>query len=146
MPTMDEDGAVYGYVVRKLDNQNGPKTLSIFDKNVGAWYHCESSDELMIVEDQISALRASRYMNAVALMGTTMTDAVLNTIRLTPIYQNIFIALDADAFPVAIKMAHRCRPYFKSKVIKLSKDIKDMEEDELVEMLFQAGAEFYKGD
>jgi DNA primase len=141
---MDQEGEVYGYVVRRLDNQPGPKTLSIFEKNLGAWYPCNNSDELVIVEDQISALRASSYMNAVALMGIHMNEEVLQTIRNTPIYKNIFLALDPDAFPVAIKLAHRCRPYFRMKVIKLDKDLKDMDEQALVDTLFQAGVEFYK--
>jgi DNA primase len=146
MPTMDQDGDIYGYVVRKLDSQHGPKTLSIFGQNIGAWYACRDSDELVIVEDQLSALRASDYMNAVALMGTNLTEEVLRTIIDTPTYSGVFLALDRDAFPTAIKIAHRVRPRLKMKVIKLPKDLKDMDESELTETLYDAGGEFYKGD
>lgn len=141
---MDQAGDIYGYVVRKLDNQNGPKTLSIFASNQGAWYPCDHSDELVIVEDQLSALRASDYMNAVALMGTNLTEDILRTIIETPTYKAVFLALDRDAFPTAIKIAHRVRPRLKMKVIKLPKDLKDMDETTLVDTLYSAGAEFYK--
>lgn len=141
---MDQDGDIYGYVARKLNNQAGPKTLSFFENNIGAWYGCEGSDELVIVEDQLSALRASDYMNSVALLGTSLTDAVIQTIKSTPAYANVFIALDADAFPLSIRMAHKARPHFRTKVIRLPKDMKDMDEQTLVNTLWEAGAEFYK--
>jgi hypothetical protein len=145
MPTMDQNGETYGYVVRKLDGQVGPKTLSFLDGNKGAWYGCEGSSELVIVEDQLSALRASEYMNAVALLGVNMTDEVVRCIEKAPGYTGIFLALDADAFPTAIKLAHRVRPKFKMKVMKLKQDLKNMNEQELIDTLYEAGAEFYQG-
>jgi hypothetical protein len=143
MPVIDHSNETYGYVVRKLDGQVGPKTLSFLDNNRGAWYKCEGSDELLIVEDQLSALRASDYMNAVALLGVHMTDALVAAIK-SGRYSGIFLALDADAFPTAIKLAHKMRPHFKMKVLKLPKDLKDMEEQQMVDTLWQAGVEFYK--
>jgi hypothetical protein len=145
MPLLNTGGEAYGYVARKLDTQYGPKALTMCGANEGSWYPCEGSDELIIVEDQLSALRASEFMNAVALLGVNVTDAMIKEIKKTG-YSAVFLALDADAFPTAIKLAHKLRNFFKVKVIKLDCDIKDMTDQAIADVMFEAGAEFYRGD
>ena len=141
MPVYNPEGEAYGYVARKLDNQPGPKTLSMINDSVGSWYLCSGSSELIVVEDQLSAIRASEYMNAVALLGTNLADGTLREIKaFNP--SMTFIALDKDAFPLSIKMAHKVRKVVPTKVIRLTKDLKDMKEDELVFSLFTGGAQF----
>jgi hypothetical protein len=141
MPVLDTAGYPYGYVARKMDDQPGPKTLSMIGQNQGCWYNCKGSKELLVVEDQISALRASEYVNTVALLGTTMTDDVIKSIKAGQ-YTGIFLALDPDAFPLSVKMAHLLKPHFKMKLIRLKKDLKDMDEDMLVNTLYHGGVGF----
>lgn len=141
MPIYNPEGEAYGYVARKLDAQPGPKTLSMVSDSVGSWYLCSGSSELVLVEDQLSALRASEYMNAVALLGTNLTEGTLREIKaFNP--STTFVALDKDAFPLSIKMAHRLRKVVPTKVMRLHKDLKDMTEDELVFTFYKHGAEF----
>lgn len=143
MPVMDSKGAVYGYVARKLDNQVGSKTLSMLDNNRGAWYSCYNSRLLMIVEDQLSAIRNSQYMNTVALLGTSMSPGIMTEIK-SGGYTDIYLALDPDAFPKSIKMAREIRPSFSVQVVRLPKDIKNMTEDEHLEWLDKNEIEWYK--
>lgn len=126
LPILDSKGYPSGYVARKLDNQVGPKTLTIAEQHEGAWYLQRSSTHLIIVEDQLSALRISRHLNAVALLGTNLSEPVLKAIKAGR-YTRIFLALDSDAFPVAIKTAIRLRPELSLNVIRLKKDIKNMD-------------------
>lgn len=95
IPVADENMSIYGYTARKLDEQAGPKTLSFFENKRGAWYFNPSSLDVIIVEDQLSAIRASKYLNAVAILGTDIPDAVLDILRDRA--GKIFLALDKDA-------------------------------------------------
>jgi hypothetical protein len=140
MPALDPDGRPYGYVARKLDNQEGAKTLTFAEDTRGSWYfNRNSSSRLLIVEDQLSALKASQYINAVALLGTNLTENTLSCIKKGQ-YTDIYLALDADAFPKSIRMAVELRPRLKLSVIRLRKDIKDSTNKEIHELLLNEGA------
>jgi hypothetical protein len=153
LPTKDNKGDIYGYVLREMRYaSNGtlrsfPKTLNYFDTNRGAWYGSQLSQpqpKLIIVEDQLSAARACSYINSVALLGTNLTEDVLNAIKEKQ-YAKVYIALDADAFPVAIKMVRRLRNAgIKAEVVKLPKDIKDMNEEMFVTWLDEADIEWWQ--
>lgn len=139
LPVIDHLGYPYGYVARKLDNQNGAKTYTFAENTEGAWYMNRSSGRrLLIVEDQLSALKASQFVNAVALLGTNISEATLNAIKAGK-YTDIYLALDADAFPKSIKLAVELRPHLKLSVIRLRKDIKDMSKIEIHTLLMNEG-------
>lgn len=137
MPVVDEGMTLYGYTARKLDDQPGPKTLSFFENKRGAWYFNPSSLDVIIVEDQLSAIRASKYINAVALMGTDIPEAVLNTLRDKA--GKIFLALDKDAYRKSLKITMKNAARIKLTPIKVPKDLKDMNEHELIECLTKYG-------
>lgn len=142
LPVANPAGEVYGYVARKTDDQTGPKTLSMFASNEGAWYPCNASKDLIVVEDQLSAIRASEYINAVALLGTNITDQTLRNIKMGN-YREVFLALDPDAFPKSIRLARTHRATVRMTVVHLPKDIKNMRELELVDWLHKSGVAFY---
>jgi DNA primase len=147
MPVLDENGSVYGYSCRKYDTQEGPKTLSFVDGSKGCWYNGPvnaKAKQIIVVEDQLSALRASHYLNSVALLGTNLTDAALKVLKERQ-YDNVYLALDPDAFPVSIRMARRLREAGVSvAVLKLPKDIKNMNESELLEWLDKMNVNWYE--
>lgn len=133
MPVFDESLEVYGFTARRLDEQKGPKTLSFLENSRGSWYPCSTSRKLIIVEDQLSAIRASKYVNAVALLGTDITDALLDILRDID-YTDVVLALDKDAYRKALKTAARLRNKLKMRVLKLHVDLKDLPEDRLKAM------------
>ena len=146
LPVLDEDGIPYGYTARKLDNQQGAKTLMYVENSKGSWHAGPPSKQpkLIIVEDQMSAIRASHYLNSMALLGTNLTDAALTVLKAKK-YDTIYLALDADAFPTSIRLAHRLRKAgVKVTVLRLKKDIKNMNEVELVNWFDEQGINWYE--
>lgn len=133
MPVRDSQGTLYGFTARKLDDQRGPKTLSFLDNSRGSWYKCqevapwgERTTDLLIVEDQLSAIKASDRINTVALLGTDMSDSFLNEV-VDGNYDNVYLALDKDAYQKAIGLVlkHRHRiPNMTTMFLK--QDLKDM--------------------
>jgi hypothetical protein len=126
LPILDHLGYPSGYVARKLDDQVGPKTYTAAEQHEGAWYLNRTSTHLIIVEDQLSALRISRHLNAVALLGTNLSESTLKAIKAGR-YTRIFLALDRDAYPLSIKMAIRHRAELPLTVLRIPKDIKNMD-------------------
>ena len=136
-PIRDRLGNPYGYVARKFDDQPGPKSLTMAEDVCGSWYlnHALDPDTILIVEDSLSALKASWFVNSVALLGTHASESTLKALK-DGGYTNIFVALDADAFTSAIRMTAMMRPKFPGvRVLRLRKDIKDMQTNEVVELL-----------
>ena len=84
-----------------------------------------------VVEDIPSAVRVSKYANAVALLGTRLSyarAAELGEYSTLP----LVIALDQDATELAFQHALRFSLILKTpKVLPLEKDFKDMTEEEL---------------
>jgi DNA primase len=136
MPVRDTYGKLYGFVARSLGTNDGPKTLSFLDGNRGAWYPCAGAKEVIIVEDQLSAIRASRYLHAVALLGTNLSDELLSAL-VQQGYDSVHLALDKDAYDKAVKTALRIRNKLKVYVPRLDKDIKDLSEEQLVDWLIK---------
>ena len=134
MPVRDCDGHVYGHTVRKIDDQRGKKSLTFVGNSSGAWYHCPGSRDVILVEDQISAIRASSYLNAVALLGTNITDKALRDIKESE-FNRVFLCLDADALPRAIELVQKHKADVKLHLLQLNWDIKDMTEKDLVQFL-----------
>jgi hypothetical protein len=144
LPIKDVYGDTYGYVLRNMKfSPSGlplqyPKTLNYVSENRGAWYKSQLDDvkkKLIIVEDQLSAIRASSYLNSLALLGTNLPEEVLTLIKKQD-YSNVYLALDADAFPVAIRMIRRLRNAgIKAEVVRLPSDIKDMPEEDFVDWM-----------
>lgn len=137
IPVADENMNIYGYTARKLDDQHGPKTLSFFENKRGSWYFNPTSMDVIIVEDQLSAIRASKYLNAVALLGTDIPDALLTILRDRA--GKILLALDKDAYRKSLKTAMLCASRIKLTPVKVPKDLKDMNEYELIEFLSKQG-------
>lgn len=143
LPTFDEDGEIYGYVARAVDKMTKPKTISVFAENRGAWYRLHTgasgseSDELIIVEDQLSAMRARWYLHAVALLGTHVPYPVIERIKKGN-YKKVWLALDRDALPKAVKLAGTLRALgIPVRVLPLKEDLKDMTEQQIISLFFK---------
>lgn len=101
-----------------------------------AWYrYLRKSDTLVLVEDQVSAIRLAPYVDACALLGTHISDAKADEI-IQQKYKRVFLSLDADATSTAIKMQLLWRNRIKNMyVLGIHKDIKDMNKEDFEEYI-----------
>lgn len=133
LPVRNYDGEITGAVLRSLSGAK-PKALTHTEPGAIAWYPNLRSDLLIIVEDQLSAMRASEHMNAVALLGTNLNDERAQEIASHRFFR-VLIALDKDARPVMMRHVISNRSYFRLQPILIDKDLKNMSEEELIECL-----------
>lgn len=139
MPVFARDGSRRGAVLRSLDKAAQPKVLNDMAEGVVpcAWFSSLYPKTLFLVEDIPSAVTLHALGgDAVALLGTSLTQDKLDDI-LTARPSKVVIALDEDAFSVAIKMLadNRHRLPSGSEVVRLTKDIKDMSPSERLELM-----------
>ena len=115
-------------MLRALDNRK-PKVVSHIEKGAIAWYVNRTTPGIVIVEDQLSALRASDYLTSVALLGTNLSEERVLEIKKAgrgPVY----LALDNDATASAVKYVVKYRSVLPMQLLRLAKDIKDMTDEE----------------
>jgi len=119
-----------GWVLRDMEGRARHKALTYIEENETpmSWYRNRHLRGTVIVEDIPSAVRASKYVNAVALLGT---GAGLD--RATEIdmmaTRPIMIALDQDATDKSFKLLDRWGLLWgQAKVMPLKHDLKDMQE------------------
>lgn len=98
-----------------------------------AWYTKAASDRLIIVEDQLSAIRAADHMSAVALLGTNLTEERLYEMREAG-FKTALLALDKDAFTLAVRYVTKLRGIIGLQLLPIQKDIKNQSEEELNEL------------
>lgn len=123
-----------GAVLRSLDGKQ-PKTLNHTEKDAIAWYINTATPDIIIVEDQLSAIRASDYLTSVALLGTHLNEDRVSEIRRVAGNGRVYLALDADAWASAVKYAIHYRNQLKLDLVKLNKDIKNQTDEELSSLM-----------
>lgn len=100
------------------------------DSIAQCWYKMRrASSTLILVEDQLSALRLAPHVHAVALLGTNVSDAKVAEYKQGK-YTRVILSLDNDATYEAIKLTLRLRGSLPINVMGLEKDIKNMSTDE----------------
>lgn len=105
-----------------------------------AWYdrpYVRKDSPLLIVEDQISALKASRQHPTVALLGTNLTLEMVQEIGLLSGNRRVMLALDKDATTKAIEYIEQFRFFTNGRFVALplDKDIKFMSTPELMALV-----------
>lgn len=164
LPIFSPEGNTRGHITRRpwdgspADTElarNHPQwsykalTYMEVDEPVMSWYTSPTSDEdyvppnTYLVEDPISAMRLVSYLEKIigsgsyvcALMGTGVNANKIAEIQKMAKKGNVSIALDADATGQAFALARKWGSAFYScNVVVLSKDIKDMSNNELKEL------------
>lgn len=139
IPIRTRNGLSAGFVARSENPKVRPKALNYIvnpELPFGAYYIKDRECKcLWLVEDQLSAIRLSKYENALALMGTHLTDSLLADIKKGG-FTHLVICLDADAMATAIKLASRIDSLFKEvRVRSPKKDLKNMTPQELRKFL-----------
>ena len=93
---------------------------------------CGTSRTILIVEDCPSACSVSFFVSGLSLMGTSLLDEHIETIKQ---FKKVYVALDKDATSKAILLVRKLRNYVPTKLIVLNKDIKDMSRGERDEFI-----------
>lgn len=145
IPIRDAYRTTVGWNYRKLDKfQQGPKSriemlASHHDAVIMAWYPMmmavTAKIPVILVEDQLSAIKAAAYMDAAALLGTNLSLSKVNHLLKLGV-RDIIVALDRDASGQAAKLVQTFRPLFnKMRFLPLERDIKDMTAHEISKLL-----------
>lgn len=122
-----------GWVLRDIRGRAKVKALTYIDEGEEglSWYREHIDGPTVVVEDIPSAVRASKYVNAVSLLGTGVGITRAEEIAQYAT-RPIVMALDQDATAQSFKMARRYALMWGDvEVLMLDKDIKDMEENEI---------------
>lgn len=83
----------------------------------------------------MSAIKLASHMHTASLLGTELSAVKIAEIK-TGKYERIYLALDKDATMQALKSQLRLRNELPNLlVVPLPKDVKDMDEHELTNLL-----------
>lgn len=142
VPVRGFDGTSFGGVARSLDCTDGiGKTMGYYDRDLsynlsyGPTGRDRTEGPVVLVEDQISALRASQYVLGVSLLGTSLTHSKLTKILSDTKTQVLNLCLDRDAVALAVEYSKKFSSLCDIVVHPMTKDLKDLGEDELQEYL-----------
>jgi len=130
-PIISPLGQRRGWVLRSYTPGVEPKALTYMDGPTPrtSYYHKDRS-VLVVVEDIPSAIRASRYYSASALLGTSANVETVE--EMAQHYDHIVWALDADAVAQARRLYRTYQLMARSsQLLMLPCDLKDMTEDQL---------------
>lgn len=146
MPVFDARGEEFGCITKALRRQSGvPKSLTYFTRETPGIHYVRGATAggkpVCVVEDILSAVKVSRFINTVALLGTTINNEKI--VELRKVTQDLILMLDADACATALYYKKKYSFYFRNfLVIMLSKeDPKDMKEEELEALIRGAEAD-----
>lgn len=132
-----------GYILRSLNGVQ-PKGLTVIRKaplETPAFFYDSDGDRstLLLVEDAFSAIRASHYVGAAALLGTNIPEPWLGEL-LRAKAKRYVLCLDNDALGKSVLLYNKYRDVLPGlSVVHPPKDLKDMKEDELKQFLTERG-------
>jgi len=142
MPIFNWIGYSVGTVARSYaENCKGAKAISYFNDGQAHLHYVpyagQRSSAVVCVEDIPSAIRCARFSRACAILGSHLSDDMVA--ELAGHTQHIILALDPDATAKAFKLRDRYRMYFRNFDVRvLSKDPKDMDDDQLLQEVYDA--------
>ncbi len=94
LPSYDE-GELKNYAARSLSPEDTPKYIVAGDKSAMFWSKGDYKHKtLVIVEDNLSAIRVGEILPAVSLIGTSMSQE--NMLTVTENYDILIVWLDGD--------------------------------------------------
>ena len=138
IPILDHNGARRGDIVRqgKPYDSDKPKALTYHAQGYSglAWFIPPnvSNPPLCVVEDAASAARLAKHgVAGVALLGVFLTQVKLNHILEWRRNAPVNIALDADAYRIAVGAAIRLQGQVDLRVHRIFDDVKDMDDGSL---------------
>lgn len=141
LPIRDSYGTIIGYLRRDFWSTKGKKAIAYLEPKAvltSDFSACLSGSKglsvptVIVVEDQISAIMVNEYANVdvVALIGSHVSQELVEHLWADLGYRRILIALDEDATKKSLKLAQRYSLYGAESVM-LQKDPKDMTPEEI---------------
>lgn len=128
---LEYKGENYGYVGRGLDSNIIPKWF-VYLRLMGCPFIVQNgvsnNNQVVLLEDCISAVRGMAFFNCISLLGTNVSD---DTLKYLWDYDTICIALDPDALSKSLKLYKQLCVYKPTKILSIDKDIKYFSDDEL---------------
>lgn len=140
-PVFDAAGITcHGWVPKALAHGRSLKHMRFVEPGytAGAWYGDAAPDDIIFVEDCLSAVRiasAGYTVMGVALLGTYLSPAAIAEARAEFPEARLHLALDADATRAALRQAIKFRSMVEIAVHRLYRDIKDCTDEEVDEFL-----------
>ena len=104
MPVRNSNGYDIGCTARSYSPTTTKKSIAYPDDTKRPWlcyYNQVPDSTAVIVEDQVSALKLSQFLPAVALLGTGLNEQ--KAVDIASSFTNVFWWLDADAAETAYK-------------------------------------------
>jgi len=101
-------------------------------------HHHTSTTDVLIVEDSLSALKASKVLSTFALLGTELSTTMKQELIATG-YQKFFLWLDNDNTVVKmkqLKIANELSLFGEVKLITLEREPKECSEVEITGILY----------
>jgi hypothetical protein len=151
IPVFSPNRSVRGHITREEMEGGRKRVLSwkLLNEPWQSWYMWGSpTNILLVVEDQLSAIRVCRYVNSVALLGTLLSKEKLEEIikyyvKPSAKEPKVVICLDKDATAKGIKYLKDYKHLLNLSCSFLSKDIKNMTEEECHTFLMEIIAQKY---
>lgn len=142
MPIYNLSGYQIGENLRALGKDQLPKSIKNKFNEKEPLIHCPLGTKvekvLVLVEDQTSAIKASKVIPTVALMGTNITDEAVELFRSAGV-EEIIMCLDGDTAGITatLKAVKKLSPFFKVKATHppKGKDPKNLSIQELTQLL-----------
>jgi len=93
---------------------------------------CGNKDHAIVVEDCASAVRISKWVTGIALLGTTLAQSGIGKLRK---YKKVLIGLDRDALKKAIHMQRELEFFADVSTIFLDEDLKNLDDQHCIDLL-----------
>jgi len=148
MSILDPRGVHRGWCLRRPVSKAPNKALTFIDPEQEAvsWYRTSTNSPTYLVEDVPSAVRVSKFANAVALLGTGVGQQRALEISQWAT-QPVVLALDQDATDLSFRWAKKYSLLWGNvKILPLEKDFKNCTEKELKEVLSERETRISKRD
>lgn len=138
-PCYTKEGWCWGHQLRSIDGKK-PKASLFWHSEYPERLHFPKTraqgDTLILVEDIPSAIRGETFQfgkfNFCGILGTSIS--LKQALRISQTYQRAILSLDADATTKAIQYKNKYSLMFDKLIVApLTKDIKNMSEEELGE-------------
>lgn len=139
-PIFGPDSRKRGENYRSYEGAKPKALINLFSDEAVAcsWYKWKrKSRTLVLVEDQVSAIKLAPHCHSMALLGTNLSEAKMLEILYNDEYDKIYLSLDADATKEAILTQLKWRVRFPSLMVlgNAGADIKDMDDSEFKNFL-----------
>lgn len=133
MPCFDHFNKQVGATARSLEKDVVPKTRTYWEEDSYpklSFYGTLPSHTLLIVEDQLSAIRTSRFVPTASLLGTNLNFNKAEV--LFKVAKRLIVALDKDATSEACNIVRNNGYMFEEiRICSLEKDFKNLTDLEI---------------